>query len=731
MRRGFTLLETVFAVAVFGLVIGMAMASWILFMHKSHRVNTQAILDMDARRVIERFRAEMHNTARETILFYPKQSEPYDAISFALPSDQDGDGLMDMDAGGTNILWRETVIYHVWNHSPHQMRRTVFANRYADATYAQRYAQIASVVNSGTGAGAAMPGESPTTTVLFENLFTGKLWHAEARFDAYASEDGVRENITFGSVPLGPGAHTVNFTILDKNTESSGYRLRLDQAAASVSGWPLEAETCTAGGAASAPFFVGQNVASAAYGLEAQTASAGDTLKLTLYNDAIEECSFIGGARNVMFSNTVVRFDTEYCPPGFESGTLVTKLDGQFDAAKNWTAAEQSDSSRTEYYAATNSVIRIPVMSNPVINNEGEPIGYGIKQDGYGPVFRLYKSLHNGGLKLLNPAFAVLKKTELPVSGENSDLAPKLNPGALVPLFFWQDGIQKPNWDSCANMRHVELRPAVLRSIMTGSTLMLQFEVQVETYGLAHSRLTGFSMKRDLPGCWVIPLSPGADPAILLNTADWTGAEGLERHENLLTLEFMALNYAEKGEYISHVFDTLSDASAAKQISWEADVPPGSELLMYARSGNTLTEDGFGIADASSWENVFPAVNGAVFSGSTGRYVQFRADFTSQPASQYPGSGGLGTAGPYRSDTPRLRRVLFTWDGEEKYVDISAMLLKGPDCGMFKVDVDGQELVRGVTMEIEIFRDIRTQGGVQARLRSAMSAEVEPRNSGR
>ena len=727
MRRGFTLLETVFALAVFGLVIGTAMGSWILFMNKSHRVNTQAILDMDARKVIERFRAEMRNTARETILFYPKQSEPYDAVGFALPSDQDGDGLMDMDAGGTNILWRETVIYHVWNHSPHQMRRTAFANRYADASYAQRYAQIEKVVSSGTGGAAVLPGETASTTVLFENLFTGKLWHAEARFDAYAPANNVRENITFGSVPLGPGAHTVNFTILDKNTKSSGRRLRLDQAAAGVSGWPLEAETCTAGGSASTPFFVGQNMASAAYGLEAQTAADGDTLKLTLYNDAVEESAFIGGARNVMFSNTVVRFDAGYRPPGFADGVMATKLDGHFTALKNWTAAEQSLSSRDNYYAATNSVIRIPVMSNPVINNEGEPIGYGIKQDGFGPVFRLYKSMYNGGLKVLNPSFAVLSTTELPASGANRDLAPKVDPAALIPLYFWQDGVQKPNWASCNVMQHVELRPAALRPLLAGSTLMLQFETQIVTYGVNNDRLTGFSMNRDLPGCWIIP---GGDSALLL-AEDWTGEPGLISHDQLLSLEYVALNYAERGDYISHVYDTMSESGESKQIVWDAQIPAGSTLLMYARSGGALTDDGFGIADAPAWENVFPAVNGAAFSGSSGRYVQFRAAFTAQPASQYPGSGGLGASGPYRSDTPRLRRVMFTWEGEEKYVDITAALLKGPDCGIFKVDVDGQELVRGVTMEIEIFKDVRGQGGVQTRLRSAMTAEVDPRNSGK
>jgi hypothetical protein len=48
---------------------------------------------------------------------------------------------------------------------------------------------------------------------------------------------------------------------------------------------------------------------------------------------------------------------------------------------------------------------------------------------------------------------------------------------------------------------------------------------------------------------------------------------------------------------------------------------------------------------------------------------------------------------------------------------------------MFRVDVDGRELVQGVTMEIAIFKDVRTLGGRLLRLSSAMTAEVDPRNS--
>lgn len=725
MRRGFSLLELLLAVAILATVTAMAMGGWLSFAHKANFANTQAALDMDVRQVIERFRFEMRNAGRETIIFYPEGREPYEAVGFALPADADNDGFMDMD--GSNLLWRQTAVYHVWNRAPQQMRRTLFSNRNQDATYAERYRQVATVVASGNGDGACFSGESASTTVLFENLFTGRLWHATSSYDGYAPQANTRARVSFGSLPLAPGAHTVNFTVASKNPGATGKKLRLDRVSASVTGWPCEAERLATGGIeGAAPAFVGQGLASAAYGLVAPTAEDGDRLAVTLYNDAIEECVFIGEGRNVAFSNTVVRFDAASTSQGFSQGSLVAKLDGQFGPDKNWSCAEQTSFYRNDYFSPTNGVVRIPVMADRQLLASGEPASYGLRKDGYGPVFRLYKSFYNGGLQVLNPSFAVLAPTDIPADF-NSNLTPSLDPRELVPLSFWQGGSQKSGWAACDRQAYLELRPERLVPIPMGATLILQFQVSVGN--LNSDRFTRFDMKRSdrpgvyLPGCWFVPTAT----TNLLGTASWQDVPGLVNAGFVPTLEFLAVNYADAGHYISHVYDTKSEQP--KTFSWAADVPSGASFTMYARAGDALTEDGFGIADALAWERVEPAVDQAGFAENTGRYVQFRAVFTAQPARFFPGDGGIGSSGPYRSNTPRLRYARFVWDGAEKYVDVAAELLKSPDCGIFKVDVDGRELVQGVTMEIDIFKDVRTQGGRLLRLHSAMIAEVEPRNS--
>jgi type II secretory pathway pseudopilin PulG len=707
MRKGFTLIETVLSTVILSAVIVTAMGSWLLFMSKSNRANSQSSLDLDARKVVERFRAEMRNSARETIIFYPEKQTPYKAVGFALASDSDNDGLMDMDASGSNILWRQTIVYHVYERSPTQMRRTVFSNRNTGASYSDYYGQIGSVVTAGNGASACLAGETAATDVLFSNLFTGKLWHAESTFDGYAPAANTLERLTFGSLSLGPGAHSVAFTVTDKNPASTGRRMRVDQLSASVSGWPLEAELRTATGIASAPLFVGVGLAGAAYGREASSAANGDSMAMTVYNDAIEECGFIGKGRNVTLSNTVVRFDTTLQPAGFAQGVYVTGLDGQY--AASWDAGQQTgDGMRSRYFYPTNCAMRIPILAAWVT------------KDGYGPVFHVYKSLNNANCRLTNPVFSIV---DTPAGGAMP--SPDVPSGEFIPLIFYQDGVEKASWSACANQKYLELRPRQSVLLNQNTTLMVSFQVSVTTYK-TDCFTACVNFRPGMTGCWYLP--EGGSNAV--TQAIWSTDPQVVASDDLPTLETMAVGFADGGDYVSHPFDSRSSAGAAKTLAWDADVPAGSSFTMYARSGSTLTEDGFGIVDAPEWTSVGAAANGGVVSGGTGRYLQFRAVATSTPFSKFPGETGGLAIGPYRNATPRLRRAFITWDGETKYVDIVANMLKGPDCGIFKVEVDGKAMVRGVTMEIEIYKDVVSQGGVKTeRLRSAMMAEIEPRNS--
>lgn len=748
--RGVTLIELLISVSILVVIITMAMSAWVSFTQKTNRINAQASLDMEARRIIENFRSEMSKTSRESIIFYPRNQAPYQAVSFALPSDQDGDGLIDMSPVTSNILWRQTVVYHIFNQSPEppQMRRTEFQNRNGTATFDQRYAQVQKVVTDGNGSGACLQNETTSMKVMFENLFTGRLWQAEAKFDGYAPIANSRESVNFGVAPIQPGPQQLVFTIIDKNPLSTGREIGLDRISISGSGWPMEAELLSS--AASIPkVYAGVGSASAGYGLITTTTANGQQLSLTLNNDAIEESLFISPDRNVLFSNTVVRLDADYTPTGFDSGVLCTKLDGQ--CLNSWNAFEQAmcSASWLGYWGLdTNfwAVIRIPILSDPVLNADGEPSAYGVRKRGFNPVFRLMKSKYNGGVEIKNAAFVIISPNEAP---NNSSIGPILGSSPeIIPLQCWQNGVAT-TWSnalprtSAGASQLVEFYSTANRKILiqSGSTLMLQLEVKVAPgNSLNYVELLPAYRSALHTGSWYSMCSSAAQASTFLEAPTWD--DGSHSHSDFWYMPFlrsMVVNYVDNGDYISHVFDTTDINNKQKTLMWEALMPSGGGgvLNMYARSGNSISANGYDIVDASSWASISPFANPPPSSGvsvGTGRYVQFRTVFGSQISHLAPDVGSISSSsfpGPYHNDTPRLRWARFTWDGEKKYVEVSADLLQGPDCGIFKVMVNGQELVRGVTMEIEIFKDIRGVGGLPLRITSGISAEVDPRNSGK
>jgi prepilin-type N-terminal cleavage/methylation domain-containing protein len=751
--RGFSLIELLICVSVLVVIVTMAMNAWISFTQKTNRINSQASLDIEARRIIENFRSEMSKTSRESIIFYPRNQAPYKAVCFALPADQDGDGLIDMNNVTSNILWRQTVIYHIFNQEPEppQMRRTVFQNRNPTATFDERYAQVESVVTAGHGTDACLPNETTSMKVMFENLFTGRLWQAEARFDGYAPVANTRERVNFGVAPIQAGTQQVVFTVVDMNPLSTGRKIGLDRIAVSGSGWPMEAELLSS--ASSIPkVYAGVGTASAGYGLLSATSANGEQVTLTLNNDAVEESLFIGADRNVLFSNTVVRLDAEYTPTGFGSGVLCTKIDGS--CLNSWKAIEQAGGSTASWVWGLNTnywaIIRIPILSDPALNADGEPNEYGVRKRGFNPVFRLLKSSYNGGVEIKNASFVILSPTEIPA---NASLTPTLGTSPeIIPLQCWQNGavttwsnaLPRTATGASGASQIVELHSTFNRNIQiqTGSALMLQLEVKVEPVTATTHYVDLINMTRGgMPsGSWVSWCSSTNEANARMMAPTWSG--GAYAHWNFGYIPFlksMVVNYADGGDYISHPFDTTDISNKEKTMTWEARMPPGGggTLQMYARSGNSLSANGYDIVDASAWGSLSPVTHPPPSSGvsvGTGRYVQFRTVFVSQKSHIAPDVGAITASsypGPYHNDTPKLRWARFTWDGEKKYVEVSADLLKGPDRGIFKVTVNGQELVRGVTMEIEIFKDIRGVGGLPIRITSGISAEVDPRNSGK
>ena len=170
-------------------------------------------------------------------------------------------------------------------------------------------------------------------------------------------------------------------------------------------------------------------------------------------------------------------------------------------------------------------------------------------------------------------------------------------------------------------------------------------------------------------------------------------------------VQYLYTAYPQGGLYVSGIFDTHLDAPQYSNVSWNANTPSGTALAMQFRSGNSND-----LSDAADW-----AVLPVGTAPDTNRYVQFRA-------------GLLASAD--RLKTPQLKDVTVQWPGEPRVVDVAGTFTKGPDYGVFELTVDGRTLNTGIRIDLEIFEDVRGYYGGTKRMRSSLTSEVRPRNTG-
>ena len=239
-KFGFTVVEALSAFAILMLALVAAMTGW-GYVVRGERINSvQNELDIDVRTTMERLRNDLRLSSLDHVFVWPQGVSTNTAISFPKARDDDGDGLIELDANGL-IIWDITLIYHVWNSSPNELRLTTFDPRDTTLDDAQRQAQLESVVVNGSGAGTYNAGNA-STRALFRNLFFWNIRGKGAEFDTYSPTYTRMRNIEFGSCLLAPGPHDFKFEVLGKNANSSGHSIGLDTITPSPNGLPREGE---------------------------------------------------------------------------------------------------------------------------------------------------------------------------------------------------------------------------------------------------------------------------------------------------------------------------------------------------------------------------------------------------------------------------------------------------------------------------------------------------------
>lgn len=689
---GYTLTETVIALAITTMVVMAATAGW-LYTVRSEKMNSlQSELDMDVRKTMENLKRDLRLSSLDKMYFYPPGPGPYTAISFPIAADTNGDGVVEMMTGDTNVLWTSTVIYHVWTGSPNELRRTVFTPRDNDLTPAQCQEQLTSVVTNGSGS-ATYGAANSTSRPIFKNLFTWSIWGKSATFDGYSPTLQRDMEVSFGSILLGTGSHLVKFQTVDKNPASSGYRIGLDTLTASACGVAREGEAqlppSAQSGATAASEYMAQGSWSGNYQLSFPATSTGASFTLTIDNDRWEETNFRG--QGALCKRTIVGFDSTLSPKDY-----IVQLEGSpgypWGAPSdpyNWTAANQTGSSGPVSDGSsfmTNSVVRVLLRGGSLVENSGA-----IRFSGHYP-YVLFMASSTSPLRILAAYIAE--------AADHTNYTANAA-AAGTPLLFGSSASQTISTGGSAFAA-----PAAPFAIDSSKNYLVSFVVD----NVNASSMTWTETYAGAPGCYVIPGS-AAPTSADAQAASWS-AKPYYTTNILYGIYGVYTTYPTNGLFTSQIFDTKIDAPAYSTISWNAYTPGSTLIKMKVRTG-----DNEYLSDAPAWSNITAFLSSpANITCGNKRYIQFQASLD-------PDYWGW--------NSPKLKDVTIKWTGATKVVDIAATMTKGPNYGICEVTVDGNPLAKGLRVDLEIYEDIVGWGETAKRITSAMTTEIEPRNTGK
>lgn len=694
-KAGFTLAEAVIASGITAMAVGLSAAGLYFVLSGERQNSTQNQLDLDVRKATGRLSNDIRLSDVDKIYFYPAGPGPYTAISFPM-AQTNASGLLAYDAA-TNLIWNRTVIYHVWAGSPSELRRTEFkANILSNA--AQRAEQLASVVTNGNGSFTYQSAYA-STFVVFQNLFTWSISTKGSIYDGYSPVVQRDIAINLGSTVLAPGYHSLKCTVEGKNPANvvpTGYKMGFDTLVVSPCAGEREAEAqlsyvTTVGPAAANEYMAGGDW-SGNYRLMFPATAPGHSITFTFENDRWEETNFKGtGAQH---ENTETAF-TNLPPYDF-----VTRL---IPTTYYYTSAQTLDETG---FGTSGGRLRACAV-RVLVRGKNMPDGGILKHSG--PLHCIW--FKGGPLKVLAACVSEC-------ASETSYTMDAIDWGVLLGSGEYCVGSGEAKYYGAAPYYLIDKSKSYMFTFLVSEEAT---NCDAWAYQELHS---GSGTNPPPPGCYV--LAPGAMKPTIADMRNplWSSYIGGTNFNVITTnllfgLDRLHVQSPTIGTFTSQIIDTQLTTPVYQSILWNQVVPAGATLRLKIRSFANADA-----SDATAWAAItttysapHPATNGtALIAPGNKRFCQFQAIMT--------------PAGDISTPPPALRNITIRWTGETRATDIGGTFARGPDHGIFDVLVDGVTLTRGITFNLEIFQTVY-KGGTTQKVTSAVSAEIEPRNTGK
>lgn len=706
-KDGVSFAELLIASAIALIVIGgiLALSQFAHYYWKAERVksNVMGKLQMS----MERLQKEIRLTDMHRVVYYPQNSATYTAISFPCAVDDNGDGFIEVSGDPLRIVWDKTIIYHVYTNTVTnkiELRRTIFDS--FDQSALNRQAQLDSVVVNGkpiaTTLGYGSWNEDAGTKIVCGSdsvIFT--IIPSIREFDGYSSSTTRSENVMLGSISIDDGAHYIGFSVTGKNQLSTGYRLGVDSFSIAPSGCEKEAEEATVHSSDA-----GRNVTDedmSAYGswsgnrhVEYQASGINDQISLDFEYDQWQETNFATCSPY----NTFIEYDNRTGDADERSGSsnYVARLSGFGDS---WIAADQTG-------AASKSIESVSVS---------DAAGFVVRN--------VIQSEH------VNIEGRAVKITFDNTSGE----------AVTIDYANIMSEVSGPNGDAATAKTITFNNGAGSVAISAGSSVISDW-IDINNFDKNKDYLVTFhtpfsvgshSMSGWTAGDGSVYSYTVSGPVSVAQDATWKDGEtpryGYVMKDVIYALDLIKVSYFSNGTLTSQIYDTGVDDPAYSTISWNIaknnygdyeTLGLGANLIIRVRSDDSkdtlkATNDWTGTVavNTKSASSSSASISGV----GSGRYVQFQAEFSSQP-----------TAG--NSDYTKsciLKNLGISWPGQSRIVDVSGYFTRRPDYGIFSVNIDGHQLTKGLEFTLSITEKLTSAKAVTRYL----TVEAEPRNTGK
>ena len=716
-RNGFTVAEMAVSSAILIIAVAMAMSGFVYVLSASREGTVQDELDIQVQIAMEGLKKNLRLSSLDEMVFYPAGPGPYTAISFPLARDDDDEPGIDLDEEG-RIIWDKTLVYHVWNTAPQQLRLTTFDPRDTNLSAVARQEQIESVVINGHGTNTHN-GVNSTNAVIFENLFDWSITPQNSIYDGYASTTQRDVNVTLGSCVISNGTHDFKFTVIGKNsnvTSSTGYKVGIDNLYVSPSYSRREGEhqvpSDKTASVAYSNMYMGGGSWNANYQAYFNATTSNQYFTLTLTNDLWQETIFRRTGYSI--EDAAVTFlqqaDSNYVVHPEAEG-----LNNNGTTYSYWNAYEQCGLTTTGWYQYGERDIDQALRGCAVrVFVKGEDMAYGgeIDNDSSSQYGWVYGGGSNDAMQC-----GIVEGYIAECAGTN-ELTPNVVGSTLTQLRFVDTTVSP-------------FPPASYSTLITNGLYSKQYR-RVNYHALPIEKEKTYTytfLITNTPGqahvaSWPDIRDPAGIAAYIITNAThadvmdpyWEGRGDVIPSSRHYLLGNLDLKPPTNSYYVSGPFDTRDATPAYNEVSWNAFLP----LPAYCFADlQVRTASDMNMTDAEAWTNL-PVLSSSPAAwpdqAGTNQFVQWRAH--------------LWRTAPNSAYVAVLKDVTIKWAGPTRTVDIGGTFTKGPNYGIFQLEVDGVMLRRGLSVDLEIYEDVYGYGGSR-RITSALTAEVRPRNTGK